>query len=160
MMMRSLLCVPLVACVALAAAQSEENQNRKMAESFFAQLDASINKNKPTVFFSMLAPGYYNVDTDGHKMTYSQFKAGVMQMWSNAKDVTSTTTIKNVQLMNDEEVVWTQQVMTWKMRKGNGWVTMKETTRWAENLKMVDGKWKLASSQQLMTNEPWTFKTN
>ncbi|MBC8063821.1 MAG: hypothetical protein H7Y17_03260, partial [Chlorobia bacterium] len=68
--------------------------------------------------------------------------------------------VKNVQFQDQEVVVWIQHEMVWKEKSGNGWVSKKSTTRWAENLKQTPQGWKIKSSQQLMTNEPWTFKTN
>lgn len=159
MIKRTLLCASMLACVAFANAQDEMANARKMATSFFAQADMAINKGNTKAFYGMFAPGYYNVDTQGKQMSWSQFKSSISMFMKQAKDIHSTTEIKNVQLMSDEEVVWTEQVITYSVKSNGRWVKMKETSRWAENLKMVDGKWKFASSQQLMTNEPWSFKT-
>jgi hypothetical protein len=150
----------MVACVAFANAQDEAANARRMATNFFERIDNAINKGKVDTYFTMLAPGYYTVDTEGHRMNVPQLKSMVAGMMRATRGVHSETVVKNVQLMDQEEVVWTEQTMTWSEKKGNGWVKMKETTRWAENLKMVGGAWRLASSQQLMTNEPWSFKTN
>lgn len=159
-MNRSLLCLSLIACFGAANAQNEQENARKMATALFARADSLVNAGKYAAFLNMFAPGYYSVDLQGKRMTYGQLKHDVMGMSKMARSIHSTTTVKNVQLMNDEEVVWTEQKVQYSIKRNGRWVSMIETTRWAENLKMVDGQWKFASSQQLMTNEPWSFKTN
>ena len=159
MINRTLLGISMLTCVAMAHAQDEMASARRATTALFAQADSYVNKGKLSKFYGMFAPGYYSVDTQGNKMWMSDFKAGMGGWMKSVKDIHAKTEIKNVQLMNDEEVVWTERVMTFKMKMNGRWTTMKETSRWAENLKMVNGKWMFASSQQLITNEPWSFKT-
>ncbi|CAN5432968.1 hypothetical protein BH11ARM1_BH11ARM1_15110 [soil metagenome] len=158
-MNRSLICLSLVAACAAANAQNERDSTRKMAEDYFMKADMAINKGDVSGFLNMFAPSYYSVDTDGKRMEWSTFRSQVMGMMKSTKNVHSTIMIKNVQLMDNEIVVWTQQQLKYSVNQNGKWMPMVSTTRWAENLKKVDGKWKFASSQQLMTNEPWTFKT-
>ena len=149
----------MLACVSMAHAQDEMAIARKAATALFAQADSYVNKGKLSMFYAMFAPGYYSVDTQGSKMWMADFKAGMSGWMKSVKDFHATTEVKNVQLMSDEEVVWTERTVTFLMKMNGRWSKMKETTRWAENLKLVNGKWKFASSQQLITNEPWSFKT-
>jgi hypothetical protein len=158
--MKRYLCIGLIALSVIAAAQPEQNNVRKQAETFFANLDKAINAKDNAKVFSMFAKDYYNVDLEGKSMDLAQFKGAIAMWLKSSKDMTSKTLIKNVQLQAQEAVVWTQQTISWKEMRNGKWVGLVETTRWAEQLRWTDGGWKFSSSQQLPTNEPWTFKTN
>jgi len=150
----------LTAIVTVAHAQDERADVRKQAEKFFASMDEAINKHDYTQFWAMFAPGYYNVDMQGHRLTFTAFKAGIVEMQKGVKDIKSATLVKNVQLQGGgEAVVWTEQKLTFRSLTNGKWQPFVMTTRWAESLKSVDDKWVVTSSQQLQLNEPWSFKT-
>jgi hypothetical protein len=150
----------LLAITAGAAAQNERPSARKEAEDMFHKMDWAVNSGHMAAYWSMFAPDYYTVDTEGHRMTLSQMKGMVAGYMKTGRHPHSVTTVKNVQLMDKEEVVWIEQKFSWEQNMNGHWMPMVQTTRWAENLKTVDGAWKFGSSQQLMTNEPWSFKTS
>jgi hypothetical protein len=156
----STLGLALLAITASAAAQNERDSARKAAEAMFHKMDWAINTGHMASYWSMFAPGYYSVDTEGRLYTLSQVRAMVAGAMNSGRNAHSTTAVKNVQLMDKEEVVWIEQRFSWEQNMNGHWMPMVQTTRWAENLKMVNGAWKFGSSQQLMTNEPWSFKTN
>jgi hypothetical protein len=143
-----------------AFAQAERTQTRKEVEAFFAKFDSYINSGNLNGLFTMFDPGYYSVDTQGKRTYFPQWKAMVKSMTSSTKDVKSKITVKNVQLQDKEAVAWIQQQIWYKVNSGGRWMAKTETTRWAEQLKMTPSGWKSSSSQQLITNEPWSFKTN
>lgn len=160
MKMKNLLILMIASLSVFAAAQGEKPGLRKEMEAYYAKVDTLIETGNMKGFWALFAPGYYMVDTDGKRMDMAGYKAMVNGMGASMKIVDSTIRVKNVQFQDKELVVWVQQEMTWKQQFEGRWKTMKSTTRWAENLVMVGGSWKFKSSQQLMTNEPWTFKTN
>jgi hypothetical protein len=143
-----------------AFAQSEESNLRKQMETIFAKWDKVVMGDSVAAAWPFFHKGYYLVDTEGRRMNFPEFKQMVIQMSKSAKMVSSRTRIWNVQLQEQEAVVWVQNEMVWKEQAGGKWSTKKSTTRWAENLVRggIHG-WQFRSSQQLMTNEPWTFKT-
>jgi len=159
-MLRTKLCLGLLALAAISAAQPEQGNVRQQAEAFFSKIDAGINSGKTATLFQMFEKDYYNVDLEGRRMDLAGFKKAIMAWEKATRDMKSKTVVKNVQLQNQEAVVWTEQTMWWKAMRNGRWVQMKETSRWAEQLRWTDGGWKFSSSQQLMTNEPWSFKTN
>lgn len=144
---------------AMALSQGEKPGLRKEMETFYEKLDNIVEKGTVQQFFTLFDPSYYLVDTQGKRMNFAQFKQMVNGMAQGAKIVKSESRIKNVQLQDQEAVVWIQNEMVWKERSGNGWATKKSTTRWAENLVRKGNTWRFKSSQQLMTDEPWSFKT-
>lgn len=144
----------------VAFAQGEKPGLRKEMEAYYAKMDSIVMNGKLSTFFGLFHPNYYVSDLDGKRMNLAEFKQMIGGMASSMKIVSHKSTIKNVQLQDQEAVVWLQNEMVWKEPSGSKWVTKKVTTRWAENLVPSNGSWKLKSSQQLMTNEPWSFKTN
>lgn len=162
--MRSKIVFGFVLMLASVAAfgQGEKPGLRKEMEAYYAKMDATIMKNDLKTFFAMFHPNYYVSDLDGKRMTFPEFKQMIGGMANNPgmKLVSHKSIIKNVQLQDTEAVVWLENQMAWKEKSGNGWVTKKLTTRWAENLMPSGSSWRFKSSQQLMTNEPWSFKTN
>lgn len=160
--MKSKVIVGLVLTLAsvMALGQGEKPGLRKEMEAFYGKMDAIIVKGTVKEFFTLFDPSYYLVDTEGQRMSLAQFKQMVNGMAQGAKMVSYVSRIKNVQLQDQEAVVWIQNEMVWKEKSGNGWATKKSTTRWAENLIRKGNSWRFKSSQQLMTNEPWSFKTN
>ncbi|HJP83168.1 MAG TPA: hypothetical protein VJ835_06635 [Fimbriimonadaceae bacterium] len=161
MRLKLICAVALVAAAISTFAQGENPALRRQMENIFAKMDQYVMTDNMPAMWAMFHPGYYSVDTEGKRMTLAQFKAMVNGYRRSSKMVNCKTRIWNVQLQDQEAVVWVQQEMTWKEPAGNGrWAVKKSTTRWAENL--VHGGplgWQFKSSQQLMTNEPWTFKT-
>jgi len=143
-------------------AQGERPGLRKEMEAFYLKWDKAVMGTSLNNVWAFFHKGYYMVDTDGKRMNYPEFKNMITQYAKSMKMVSTRTRIWNVQLQNAEAVVWVQNEMVWKEPAGAGkWATKKSTTRWAENL--VPGGphgWLFRSSQQLMTNEPWTFKTS
>lgn len=153
--------VAILALFAIQAfAQGEKAGLRKDVETFFAKFDANIGAGNLPGLFSMYSPAYYSVDTQGKRTAWAQWKAGVSQMSKMTKNAKSKIMVKNVQLQEGEVVAWIQQEFWYSVKEGNRWVTKKSTSRWAETLKPTDGGFRFISSQELMTNEPWTFKTN
>lgn len=160
--MKSKIVVGLVLMIAsvMALGQGEKPGLRKEMEAFYGKMDGYIVKDNIKAFFALFDSSYYLVDTEGRRMSLAEFKQMVQGMAHAAKMVSCVSRIKNVQLQDREAVVWIQTEMVWKEKSGNGWATKKSTTRWAENLVRSGNSWKFKSSQQLMTNEPWSFKTN
>lgn len=144
-----------------AFAQSERPGLRKEMEAFYQKWDKAVMGKSLDNVWAFFHKGYYMVDTNGKRMNYPEYKNMIIQYSKSMKMVSSRTRIWNVQLQDQEAVVWVQSEMVWKEPSGKGWVTKKSTTRWGENL-VPGGKngWLFRSSQQLMTNEPWTFKTS
>jgi len=141
-------------------AQSEETSLRKQMEAIFLKWDKVVMGDSLAAVWPFFHKGYYMVDTEGRRMNFPEFKQMVIQMAKSSKMVSTRTRIWNVQLQDQEAVVWVQNEMVWKEQAGGKWATKRATTRWAENLVRggIHG-WQFRSSQQLMTNEPWTFKT-
>ncbi|MCC7230027.1 MAG: nuclear transport factor 2 family protein [Fimbriimonadaceae bacterium] len=153
--------VAILALFAIQAfAQGEKPGLRKDVEAFFAKFDANIASGNLAGLFSMYSPAYYSVDAQGKRTSWAQWKAGVSQITKVTKNAKSKISVKNVQLQEGEVVAWIQQEFWYASKEGDRWVAKKFTTRWAETLKPTDGSFRLISSQELMTNEPWTFKTN
>ncbi len=152
----------LVVSSMAAMAQNEKSGLRKEMETYYSKMDSMVMKAELNPFFALFDSNYYVSDLDGKRMNLAEFKQMIKGMVNNPgmKLVSHKSNIKNVQLQNQEAVVWIENVVTWKEKSGNGWATKKMTTRWAENLVSSSGSWKIKSSQQLMTNEPWSFKTN
>lgn len=142
-------------------AQGERPGLRKEMEAFYMKWDKAVMGKSLDAVWAFYHKGYYMVDTDGKRSNYPEVKNMITQYAKAMKMVSSKTRIWNVQLQNAEAVVWVQAEMVWKEQAGAGkWVTKKSTTRWAENLVQGGANgWLFRSSQQLMTNEPWTFKT-
>ncbi len=128
-------------------------------EAVFAKMDSAIAKQDMKTFFGMFVPGYYMVDKNGKNMTHAEFRANIEGMLKSTVSVKSKTRVYNVQLMDTEVVVWMQQEMSWVQKVNGANQTGRSTTRWAESLVRRDGAWKFKSSQELFTDEPWTFKT-
>lgn len=145
---------------ALAVSQGERPNLRKELETWFGKVDTYIEKGNMTAFWSLFHPGYYTVDTQGKRMELPAYKQMINGMAQGSKVVDSNIRVKNVQLQDQEAVAWIQHELTWKENVNGKWLAKKSTTRWAENLVSSGGGWKFRSSQQLITNEPWTFKTN
>jgi hypothetical protein len=145
---------------ALAVSQGERPNLRKDLENYFAKVDTYIEKGNMPAFWALFHPGYYTVDTQGKRMELPAYKQMINGMAKGSKVVDSHIRVKNVQLQDQEAVAWIQHEMTWKEMENGRWVAKKSTTRWAENLVSSGSSWKFRSSQQLITNEPWTFKTN
>lgn len=141
-------------------AQGEKPGLRKEMEEYFAKVDRLIVAGNVNGYLALLAPEYYTADTEGKRMEKAAYRQMITGMAAASKVTKSWIRVKNVQYQDQEAVVWIQHEMTWKEKSGSGWVSKKSTTRWAENLKQTPQGWKIKSSQQLMTNEPWTFKTN
>ena len=141
-------------------AQGERPEVRKQVENFFAKFDAYIGAKDTKGLFTLFAPGYYSVDKQGKRTELAEWKKGVLGANKTTKDIKSHIQIKNVQLQDQEIVVWIQQKITYTSKQNGKWVTATSTSRWAETLKATDAGLKSVSSQELFTNEPWTFKTN
>jgi hypothetical protein len=158
---RFLFVFALAAMAAASFAQGERPGLRKEMEAFYQKWDKAVMGKSLDDVWAFYHKGYYMVDTEGKRTNYPELKNMIIQYSKSMKMVSSRTRIWNVQLQNQEAVVWVQSEMVWKEPSGKGWVTKKETTRWGENL-VQGGKngWLFRSSQQLMTNEPWTFKTS
>lgn len=152
----------LVLSSVVALAQGEKPGLRKEMEAYYAKMDTTVEKGSLNSFFALFHPNYYVSDLDGKRMNLAQFKQMITGMATSPdmKLVSHKSNIKNVQLQDQEVVVWLENTMSWKEKSGNGWVVKKLTTRWAENLVASGSSYKIKSSQQLMTNEPWSFKTN
>jgi hypothetical protein len=150
----------LSALAVVAHAQDERPDVRKQAESFIRAMDKAINTRNSTAFFTMFSPDYYTVDTQGRRTSYLAFKSNTQESMKAMREVKSTTTVKNVQLQNSEIVVWTEQQLKFLANIDGKWQPLVSTSRWAETLKRDGDSFKFTSSQQLMLNEPWSFKTN
>lgn len=159
---RILLALVVMMASVTSFSQGENPALRKAMESFYLKYDKTVMGDSLGALWPFYHKGYYLVDTEGKRMSYPEFKQMITQYAGSMKMVSSRTRIWNVQLQNQEAVAWVQSEMVWKEPAGNGkWATKKMTTRWAENLVRGGAHgWQLRSSQQLMTNEPWTFKTN
>jgi hypothetical protein len=144
---------------AVSHAQPERSDARQQAERHYAQMDAAINSGNMKAFLGMFLPSFYVTSKQGVRMDFRQFKEMVSSMQGSTRDVRSRTRVHNVQLQEQEVVVWIQQEMSWKTKQGRGWATQKSTSRWAETLVWSNGQWKFASSQELFVDEPWSFKT-
>jgi hypothetical protein len=149
----------LFTVAALASAQEERASDRKMAEDLYAKCDAEIRSGNISAFLTHFSPGFYYVDANGKRTDFAQFKAELVGMVKAMKGMKEETRIKNVQLQNDELVVWVEMTFTYKVKHGTKWVTEAHKARSADSLARKNGSWVFTSSQELMTNEPWSFKT-
>lgn len=145
---------------ALSFSQGERPNLRKELEDWFSKVDTYIEKSNYNAYWALFHPGYYLVDTQGKRMELPAYKQLIKAMAANGQVIDSHYRVKNVQLQEQEAVAWVQHELTWKEKVNGRWVAKKSTTRWAENLVSAGSGWKFRSSQQLITNEPWTFKTN
>ena len=158
--MKLTIAIALAVVSAHGLAQGENHAVRKQAEAFFMKADMMMNSNRAGDFANLLHPSFVWVGLQGERMTAKQFKAAVTNWSRTSRKMNSKTRIHNVQLQDMEVVVWTQQVITYEAKRNGKWMPIKDTTRWAETLRMTDGGWKLAFSQQLPMDEKWSFKTN
>jgi|GEM_PF-2734022 len=157
MKLKGILALLFVALTVFGFSQAEDPALRKDLEAFFAKFDKLMATN-PNATFDLLAADYTNVDLNGKHMDRGQFKEMVRSMAGSVKDMRSKTLVKNVRGSGNEAVAWCEEVYSWKQKKGNGWVEMKSTSRWAESLRKTgNGGWVFYYSQQLPTNEPWDF---
>lgn len=160
MKLRAILAFALMAFSVACFAQAEDPALRKDLERFFARFDRMMAEGKNKQLFDLMAADYVNVDTQGKRMDKAQFKAAIMGMMGSVKDMHSKTLVKHVRGSGNEAVAWCEEVYTWKQKSGNGWTPMKMTSRWAESLRRTpSGGWVFFYSQELPTNEPWSFKT-
>ncbi len=147
----------LVVATSNALAQAERNRDRQMAEAFYAKADRLFSSGNLAAWYDIFSPDVYFADTQGKRMDLSQFKQMIASMgW---KYVQVTTTVRNVQLQNQEMAVWVERKMNYRVHLNSSWVPMTQTARYAETLVQSGAGWKITSCQQLVTDEPWTFKT-
>ncbi|MBN9504328.1 MAG: hypothetical protein BGO01_08425 [Armatimonadetes bacterium 55-13] len=159
MKIRVLLILAISVFAGSAFGQAEDPGLRKELENFFHRFDKLMKAGNTNGIFDLLAPDYTNVDTQGHRMNRGEFKEAVRNMTAQSKNISSKVTVKHVRGNQHEAIAWCEEVFVYTIREGNGWKTMKSTSRWAESLRKTDKGWVFFYSQELPKDEPWSFKT-
>ncbi|HEY0867232.1 MAG TPA: nuclear transport factor 2 family protein [Fimbriimonas sp.] len=152
----SLLVLAVLSVSAISSAQSERSSDRAQAIALFHRADSLFNSGRYNAYFSLFTPGFYQVDADGNRIHKARFKAAAMSALDGVQNARMKNTIKNVQLTDNELMVWVEERLSYRTGRG----PMVLTSRYAYNLVRAPGGWAFASAQQLPTNEPWSFKTN
>jgi len=155
-----LMMMALMATSISAFAQNENANTRQAAEAFFHKYDQMINKGDLNGYMGLLTKDYTSVDKQGKSMNKAELRAYISGMMPSSRNFHSVTTVKNVQLQSEEASVWVVNVMTMEQKVNGRWQKVKMTSRFCETLTRAEGPWKIKYSQELMTDEPWSFKTN
>jgi hypothetical protein len=150
----------ILAVASIACAQEERPGARKEIEAFYAKGDAMVSSGHMAQYVTLFSPNFYFVDSDGRRQEFPTFRANLMSAARVWKELKLKTTVKNVQLQDGEITVWVEEMLSHKELRNGKWVPMTQTTRYADGLGRVGNGWRFVSSQQLFTNEPWSFKTN
>jgi uncharacterized protein (TIGR02246 family) len=151
----------LLSVMALTAfGQPENAELRRELRDFYAHQDRLIAAGRDEALLRTFHPEFVGVDTQGKRMTLDQFRAHMASMRRISTGVKAKSVLKHVRTQgSDEAVSWVEQTFTYKARQGSGWANRKQTARYSETFKRTPRGWVIIYSQQLPTNEPWSFKT-
>lgn len=145
------------ALAVIAFSQAEDPALRKEMQALYGSYDRMIEKGDMKAFIATLDPSFAAVDADGKRSTYSQVKRQYEELLKGTRDRKGHTSVKHVQRQGNEVSVWAETSFTFKFQQRGKWVSMKETMRFVDTLKKSGSGWKITYSQELPTNEPWSF---
>lgn len=159
MKLRTILLLVLSLASVSAFAQPEDSRLRKEFQALYAEMDRAIDRQQASGILRYLDPSYVMVDDQGERWEYGTIREALTQGVQRFRKLTHKSSLKHVQRSGDEVITWVEVVLGMEEHRGNAWVPMKQTERLSETWKRTRSGWKKTYTQQLPTNEPWSFKT-
>lgn len=154
-MLRS--CALVILCLASlpALAQPEDEALRKEIQAVYRKWDRMMARGDTRGMLAMVDPSWTMVDPSGTRLGYSDMKAMITTLSKQVRNMTSKIVVNSVQGYGDEATAWVTSTESFKMRQGRKWVEVKQTSRYAETLRKVDGQWRFTYTQGLPNPALW-----
>jgi hypothetical protein len=79
----------------------------------------------------------------------------ISTMSKSVRSMTSRIVVNSVQGYGDEATAWVTSTESFQLRRGKKWITVKQTNKYAETLRKVDGQWRFVYTQGLPNAALW-----
>lgn len=154
--MKGLCALALVAIAALPSfGQVEDAELRREIQGVYNKWDRLIARGDTKKMLAMVDPSWTMVDTSGTRLGYADMKAMISTMSKSVRSMTSRIVVNSVQGYGDEATAWVTSTESFQLRRGKKWITVKQTNKYAETLRKVDGQWRFVYTQGLPNAALW-----
>ncbi|HWP32037.1 MAG TPA: nuclear transport factor 2 family protein [Fimbriimonadales bacterium] len=129
--------------------QGEDPQLRKEMEAVYLKWDTLAQKGDLKGLLAMIHPSFVQIDEDGKRTNYAQFKKELTEILKMIREIKSHTVVHHVYGNREECYAWVTTKASFKMKQGEKWQTVSFTMHAAETLKRTPKGWQFVLSQSL-----------